>query len=90
MIRCVIYGPLFVVIGGLLFCHSATMTRPPQCDRLFRGKFSVSYDAAKPDATSGKLNFDELDIVELIIQIEETFFVSISNEEFTSLGGEDG
>ena len=66
------------------------MTRPPQCDRLFRGKFSVSYDAAKPDATSGKLNFDELDIVELIIQIEETFFVSISNEEFTSLCGEDG
>jgi len=66
------------------------MTRPPQCVRLFCGKFSVSCDAAKTDATSGELHFDELDIMELIVQIEETPFVSISNEEFTSPGGEIG
>ena len=44
----------------------------------------------KTDATSGELHFDELDIMELIVQIEETPFVSISNEEFTSPGGENG
>jgi hypothetical protein len=66
------------------------MTRPPQCVRLFCGKFSVSCDATKNDATSGELNFEELDIVELIVQIEETSFVSICNEEFTSPGGENG
>ena len=50
----------------------------------------TSYDAAKPDATLKELGCDELDVVELIMQIEESFSVKITDEEFDSLGGMNG
>ena len=69
------------------FRHDDTTTTMRQ---IVSRQISASYDPTKTDATFGELNFDELDIMELVIQIEETFFVSISNKEFTSLGGENG
>jgi len=48
------------------FRHDDTTTTMRQ---IVLWQISVSYDAAKTDATFGKLNFDELDIVELFMQI---------------------
>jgi acyl carrier protein len=46
----------------------------------------VNYSDVKPTTTLGELGCDELDIVELIMEMEETFDISISEDEFDSLG----
>ena len=50
----------------------------------------ISYNDAKPDATLNDLGCDELDVVELIMEIENSFSVTITDNEFEVLGGMDG
>ncbi|XZE35647.1 acyl carrier protein [Pirellulaceae bacterium SH501] len=46
----------------------------------------VNYSDVKPTTTLGELGCDDLDIVELIMEMEETFHISITDDEFESLG----
>jgi acyl carrier protein len=46
----------------------------------------VDYSYVKPTTTLGELGCDELDVVELIMELEETFDISITDDEFESLG----
>ena len=59
----------------LSFRHDDTTTIMRQ---IVSWQISVSYDAAKTAATFGELNFDELDIMELVIQMEERHSLSVS------------
>lgn len=50
----------------------------------------VSYDEVRPEETLKDLNCDELDFVELVMEIEDGFSVSISDAEIEALGGTGG
>jgi acyl carrier protein len=58
--------------------------------QLVSTQLGITYDNAKPEATLAKLGCDDLDFVELIMEIEESFDISISEEELDTLGGAAG
>ena len=58
--------------------------------QLVSEQLGISYDDAKPATTLAKLGCDDLDVVELIMEIEESFNIIISDDEFDALGGADG
>ncbi len=46
----------------------------------------VNYSDVNPTTTLGELGCDDLDVVELIMEMEETFDISITDYEFEALG----
>jgi acyl carrier protein len=46
----------------------------------------VNYSDVKPTTTLGDLGCDDLDVVELIMEMEESFDISITDDEFEALG----
>jgi len=73
---------LIVVIGcGVTRDDTTGATR-----QIVSNLLGVNYSDVKPTTTLGELGCDDLDIVELIMEMEDTFDISITEEEFESLG----
>ena len=58
--------------------------------RIVSEQLGISYDDAKAHTTLGKLGCDDLDVVELVMELEESFDITISDDEFDALGGTKG
>lgn len=53
--------------------------------QIVSNHLGVNYSDVKPTTTLGELGCDDLDIVELIMEMEEAFDISISEDELDSL-----
>ncbi len=78
---------LLVVVAGCGVYRDDTTGATRQ---LVASHLGVGYDNVKADTTLGDLNCDELDVVEIIMLLEDSFDISISESEFSALVGEDG
>ena len=58
--------------------------------RIVSEQLGISYDDAKAHTTLGNLGCDDLDVVELIMELEDSFDITISDVEFDNLGGKKG
>ena len=56
--------------------------------QLVAEQLGVEYGIVKANATLNDLNCDDLDIVEIIMTLEESFDITIADSEFESLAGE--
>lgn len=80
-------GVILLVVAGCGVHRDDTTATMRQ---LVSKQLGISYDDAEPDTTLGKLGCDDLDVVELIMEIEDSFNITISDDEFDSLGGTEG
>lgn len=54
--------------------------------QLISTQMGIPYEQVKPEASLKDLNFDDLDAIELILEIEDAFSITITDEEIDSLG----
>lgn len=58
--------------------------------QLVAGLLGVDYSDVTPTTTLGELGCDELDVVELVMEMEESFDISFTDQELESLRGSSG
>lgn len=81
---------LVLVTGsGVLGCMQRDDTTGTM-RQIVAKQMNVSYDAVMAESTLQQLGCDELDAVELVMEIEDAFHITISDAEFQTLGGEKG
>lgn len=49
--------------------------------KLIGAKADIEIEEIKPDMTWGELGIDSLDLMELVMEIEKEFFISIPDED---------
>jgi acyl carrier protein len=74
----------------LLSCYAHRDDTTGSMRQLVATRLDISYNDSKPNATLKDFGCDELDFVELTMENEDTYLVTISDEELRTLGGMKG
>lgn len=86
---CHVIARMIAFLLGLIVVTGCGVTRDDTTGairQIVANLLGVNYSDVKPTTTLGELGCDDLDIVELIMEMEETFHISITDDEFELLG----
>lgn len=56
-----------------------------KCQRIIAESTENSLDAISPETTLDELGLDSIDLVDLVMEIEQAFSVSVPDEEFENI-----
>lgn len=88
LVRLVVYVPLLSAVMLWLFVvvNFSRDDTTGTVRQIVSRQLGVSYEEADSHTTLGDLNADELDVVELIMELEDSFSIIILDDDFKTLG----